>query len=390
MNTQINQPRAIVGLICLLAMGPMFFLLMPLYIGAMVDHLGMSDRQAGLLSSLELLGSCAAAVVAVIWIHRITWTLVAAGAATALLAGNVLSLSMAADVTALTALRLLTGFAAGTLVSLACAGLGDTDHPDRNFALGVVGQLALSGILFLVLPPYIARFGAAAIFSCFAVCGFLALLGAALLPASGREHTPVIRADEGALRPLWGLFGGAAFFVANTAVWAYIERVGIASELSGDFIGQVLGISVFVSLTGPLAAAWLAERCNHFWIMLAALVGELICLVFLRAGMSALAYAGVVLAYQLCWNLWLPLQMSVVARVDSTGRFAVLIPLFQTAGIATGPALAAALLAPGDYLAINMIGVVFALVSLALFVPLTLGSQPRRHDIQTAAADTPG
>jgi len=279
------------------------------------------------------------------------------------------------DPNLLIGLRIITGFAAGCLVSLACAGLGDTLRTDRNFAYGVVGQLALSGALFMVLPTMIFRFGASAIFACFAACATIALIGGLLLPSSGRRHCVEPLVEKRAWKPIWGLLGGAAFFIANTAVWAYIERIGVASELEAGFIGNVLGIAVFTSILGPLLSARAAQRFNRFWIMMIALIGELFCLMFLSVGMGAVSYAVIVLLYQLCWNLWVPLQMSVVADVDSSGRFAVLIPLFQAAGIALGPALAASFLASNGYLAVNIIGAVFATLALLLFIPVTLGQQ---------------
>jgi len=369
----VDQPRSIFGLICLLVMGPMFFLLMPLYIGALVDHLGLSNSQAGLMASLELLGTCVAAVVAMFWIRRLSWRVVALASAIVLVSGNVLSLLFVADLQLLVGLRLLTGFASGCLVSLACAGLGDTRMPDRNFAFGVVGQLAISGALFIMLPSVIVVQGVAGIFGCFALCGVVAIIGAILLPVSGVKHeaTGTLR-SPGAWKPLWALAGGAAFFVANTAVWAYIERIGVASGLAGDFIGTMLGVGVFASILGPLLAAWSGDRINRFWVMLAALIGEIACLAFLRVGMDGTTFAAIVLLYQFFWNLWIPYQMSVVAAVDTTGRFSVLIPLFQAAGIALGPALAAIYLETAGYVAVNVIGVGFAVLALLLFVPVTL------------------
>ena len=335
--------------------------------GSMLAH-----KLRAVLSTLGVLVGVAA-VVAMFWIRRLSWRVVALASAIVLVSGNVLSLLFVADLPLLVALRLLTGFASGCLVSLACAGLGDTRLPDRNFAFGVVGQLAISGTLFIVLPPVITELGVAGIFGCFALCGTVAIIGATLLPVSGvkRESTEALR-SPGAWNPLWGLAGGTTFFVATTAVWAYIERIGVASGLTGEFIGTMLGIGVFVSILGPLLAAWIGDRINRFWVMLAALIGQLACLAFLRVGMEGLTFAAFVILYQLFWNLWIPYQMSVVAAVDTTGRFSVLIPLFQAAGIALGPALAAIYLETAGYVAVNVIGVGFAVLALLLFVPVTL------------------
>jgi predicted MFS family arabinose efflux permease len=382
-SNTLDSSRSVAGFICLFVMGPMFFLLMPLYIGALVDHLGFSESQSGMLASTELLGTCVASVLAMSWIRRVSWRLVAVICSGLLVTGNVFCFLGSYDTATFVGLRLLTGFAAGCLVSLACAGLGDTSRPDRNFALGVVGQLALSGTLFFLLPSAIADKGASAIFGCFALCAFLAMFGAILLPPTGRQHAAAPLTQKMAWKPLWGLFGGAAFFIANTAVWAYIERIGVASQLDGEFIGQVLGFSVLAALLGPLIAFWIDDRVNRFWIMLVAFLGELVCLAFLEVGMSMVTYAVIVGLYQFCWNLWIPFQMSVVASVDITGRFAVLIPLFQAAGIALGPALAATFLLPGSYLPVVVIGGVFAALARVLFIPVTL-----RYPVQNSPLPT--
>jgi len=69
----VDDPRSLVGLTCLFVMAPMFFLLMPLYIGVLVDYRGFDNSQAGLVTSLELLGYAAAAIVAVFWVRRVSW-----------------------------------------------------------------------------------------------------------------------------------------------------------------------------------------------------------------------------------------------------------------------------------------------------------------------------
>ena len=356
--------------------GPMFFLLMPIYIGALVDHLGLNDSAAGRLASIELLGFCAASLLATLWIRRFSWRRTAAVSAAALILANICSMVWVDDLELLPLVRVGAGFAAGSMLSVAITALGDTRQTDRNFSLGIVFQLALSGALLFTLPPVIADYGMTAMYSCFALCACVGLAGALFLPVTGTQHEPPQLAGRTAWKPLWGLSGSAAFFLASTAVWAYVERIGVASGLEPDYIGRALGLSVVLSITGPLLAAWLGDRFNRFKVMSIALLGELVCLLFLSEGMGALAYVAVLVLYQFFWNLWVPYQMTVVALADTSGRFSVLIPLFQAAGVALGPALAAAFLTGGNYLVINIIGMAFGVLALALFAPIareTLG-----------------
>ena len=73
--------------------------------------------------------------------------------------------------------------------------------------------------------------------------------------------------------------------------------------------------------------------------------------------------------------------MSVVAAVDINGRFVVLITFFQALGIALGPLLAVQFLTGADYLPVIIIGALFAIISLILFFPITLGDRQARSDV---------
>ncbi|MGI9292601.1 MAG: MFS transporter [Pseudomonadales bacterium] len=368
----INSPYAILGMICLLVMGPMFFLIMPLYVGALADHVGLDNQQIGALTSVELAGSAVSSLLALFWIRRFSWRLTAIAAGLGLIGFNLLSMAMASDYERLLLIRPLAGFTAGSLVCIAVTALGDSEKADRNFAFGVVGQLSLPGALMIVLPYLIADAGVDAVFGVFAVAALISIVGALMIPESGivpaqdRDHTGV------SWTPLWPLLGGTAFFIANTAVWAFADRIGVSSGLSSTYVGAVIGGSTVAAVLGAFAASWLSDRYNRFWPMLFAMMGEILCLALLANGINAATYMIAILFYSICWNLWLPFQMGVVASVDTTGRFAVLIPFFQSLGIAAGPALAAQFLTGDSYLPVPVIGVVFAVVSLVLFIPVTL------------------
>ena len=371
-SPELNSRATIAALICLFVMGPMFFLLMPLYVGALVDHLGLSTQQVGTLTSLELLGSCLASLSALFWIRKIDWRRFASTSALALLALNLVSTAVSDNFEILILVRFAAGFGSGSLLAIAVAALGDTAKLDRNFALAVAGQLGLSGALFFVLPQSIAEQGVNAVFAIFAGCAFFAIFASFFVPAKGRDHTTTRLSGAGNWRPLWGLAGCASFYVAQTAFWAFVERMGVDAEFSAEFIGVALGLSTLLSIGAALGVGWLALIISRFRIMVIAALGQLVCLALLVDGFSAATYLVAVFLFQICWNSWLPIQMANVAAVDTSGRFTVLLGLFQAIGGVTGPILVSRFLTGHSFLPVNIVAAVFVVLTVCLFAPIAI------------------
>jgi len=371
-SVDINSARSILAAIGIMAIAPMFFLIMPLYVGALADDLGLENRQIGVLTSTELVGTSLASLLGLFWIRRFAWRRAIVASVALLLVGNVASILIGAALAPLLGLRFATGFASGSLMCVAVANLGDTDRADRNFALGIVGQLCVSGSFLFALPPLVERWGVAAVFALFSALPVLMLSGLRHLPTRGKAPPPADLPVGSTLVPLWGLFGSACFFVAATSVWAFVERIGVNAGFSSGFIGTALGFSTIVSIAGAFAASWLAGRVGRIWPMVIAALGQIACLPLLVEGVSPAVYVVAVLLYSVFWNLWVPFQMGVIAEADTSGRFVVLITFFQAAGVAIGPVLATRFLSGDNYLAVNWMGGIFAVLSLLLFVPITL------------------
>ncbi len=354
-----------------MVLAPMFFLVMPLYVGALAVDFEFTDARIGSLLSTELGAAAIASLLALFWIRICNWRLVSVALLVVLLLGNLISIQVGDYFTGLVGSRAISGFAAGSLMAIALAALGDSRLQTRNFGFGVAAQLTVSGCLLIVLPGFVARWGATSIFGLFALAALLGMLMARWLPAAGDSADREKISDRRSWLPLWGLAGSASIFIAQAAVWAFIERMAASAGFTADFIGMALGISVIAGLGGALLAGWLGSRRGWLIPMTAAMVGEVLCLTFLLGEFSAVAYFVVVVAYSICWNFWLPLQMAVIAETDVSGRFIALITLAQASGIAIGPALAGSFLTTDNYDPAVWTGIVFAVVAMALFLPVT-------------------
>ena len=370
----IDSPKAIIGAIGVMAMVPMFFLVMPMYVGALSDDYGFSNAQIGYLISIELGSAALASLTALFWLRQVNWRAALFVFLILLAAVNVLSILVEGAYEKLLLIRAIAGFSAGAMMAIALAALGDTQNQDRNFAFGVMGQLGLSGCLLLVLPYFIGGWGAASVFTVFLIACVIAAPLVRWIPKMGKAPAVTRITERRSLLPLWGLAGSAAIFVGQAAVWAFIERMGSAAGLSPGTIGLALGGSVFAGMAGALAASWVAGRKGRRMPMALAMIGEVVCLLFLFGSYTTVVYFAVVIIYSVCWNFWLPYQMSVIADTDVSGRFVALITLSQAVGIAVGPALVGPLITQNNFDPVIWTGIGFAMLAMVMFLPVTTGN----------------
>ena len=141
-DPDLNSPKAIIGAIGVMVMVPMFFLVMPMYVGALSEDYGFTNAQIGYLISFELGSAALASLTALVWLRRVNWRTVLLVFLVVLAAMNMLSIRVGGDYDELLLIRAIAGFSAGAMMAIALAALGDTKDQDRNFAFGVTGQLA--------------------------------------------------------------------------------------------------------------------------------------------------------------------------------------------------------------------------------------------------------
>ena len=366
-----NSAKSIAGAIAVMVLVPMFFLVLPMYVGALADDFGFTSAQIGYLVSIELGGAALASLSALFWLRRTDWRKATLILLIVLAAANWMCIGAGGDYEALYRVRAIAGLAAGALMAIALAALGDTRDQDRNFAFGVAGQLGISGCLLLVLPYFVVRWGVDSVFAIFLLACLIAIPLARWIPSTGKAPVTVRMTERKSLLPLWGLAGSAAIFVGQAAVWAFIERMGSTAGLSPSTIGAALGSSVFAGLAGALTASWLSDRKGRRLPMALAMAGEIVCLLFLFDGFTTAIYFAVVIVYSVCWNFWLPYQMAVIADTDISGKFVALITLSQAVGIAVGPALVGPLISQDNFNPVVWTGIGFAVLAMAMFLPVT-------------------
>jgi predicted MFS family arabinose efflux permease len=374
MRSRLDTPQAIASMIVLVVVGAMFFLLMPMYIGALADFAHFGNEQIGNLTFFELIGVASASLTSLFWIRRADWRYGVVIACIGLMAANGLSL-LNHEFNWLAAMRVLAGLSEGALLCIAYAALGDTKEVDRNFGYAVIAQILAPAVFFVLLPGWFEQYGLNAIFYVQIGCAALALITVISLPANGIQRDAEVSILAVGRFPIIGLLGSVLFFIGVTAVWGFVERIGTAEGFSSQVIANVLAVSLFASVFGAVIASTLGVRYTRHWPMVVALVIQLIALTILVDGMSLIGYAVAIIVYSVGWNLWMPYQLSAISQVDNSGRIMGVVPLAQAFGVSLGPLIAGQLLSGESYIAINWMGAIFGVLSLLLFIPVCIAGQ---------------
>lgn len=367
-----NRISAFTAMIGIGVIGASMPFLMPIFVGAMIDHLGFSARDAGLIAAVELTSMGAATLTMTVLVNRWNRQAIVLGGLAIFLIGN-LAASAADAFLPLAIARTLSGLGSGILLSTMKATVAATRNPVRIFGIYSIVLLVVASVAFPTMPLVLARWGTT---GAYLVAATLVLPGLVLLRwFPPRGLAPAAR--EGGERPvIWpvllALSAMLVYFVAQGSVWAYLERMGVASGLDVAVVGKILGGAALAGMAGAALVSWLNVRIGRAKPVFFGVLCSVASLLLLVQGMGAEAYAVAAMTLNLTFFFSGPYLLGAMAALDTQGRVVVMGLVMQSIGGAAGPALAGLIIIGDNYLSVGWLGIVCYVLSLALFLPVML------------------
>lgn len=358
--------------------GPEVFIVQPAVVQGFVQYLGFDAASAGYAASVEVWGLAFSTILLSFLAHRLNWRSAVAWSAILMAAGNAGSALVAGvtDHNVFLLLRLLVGVGAGGLVSLSFAAVGLTSNPDRNFALLIMWVLIYGAAGLWAVPTIFAIGGMKLLLYLFAAFPLTVLPFVRHLPEGGESGTaPAADAVElsGGMK-LLALLAMLFYFVAQGVVWAYLFLIGSADGLSDQQVANALTVSQFAGVLGAWFAGTGGSRIGRMRALTLGILGGSLCLLLLVGQTTLLTFGAVVCVYNFFWNMTHPTLLSAMAGFDRRGRVVLGATAMQMVGLATGPALAAAVIPEGGYAHVIWVGVGLFVVSwISICLPV------RRH-----------
>jgi len=351
-------------------------------IGSLIDYVGYTNEQAGRLASIELLGMAVVSFSSYWWINRLNIRTTALRSLIVMSIANVICMFVI-EYWLFASLRFVSGVAEATVLILSLSVFGSLSNKERAVAIMVSAQvlyqvIALKGLSGF--PPEQTYFAILAILAFFPVI-IIPLVWNWLPEYSIKDgkKTNAISGRYGlanAWVPLIGLFATMLYFTNIGAIWGFIQRIGLSEGLTAEYVGDVLALSLVISIGGALLAAWIGDRFKNITPIILATITQAIAILILMGDASSLTFAIAVILYNVGWNFILPYQLSAIANIDLAGRFVVIIVGFQAVGDAMGAWGAGLMGDKGGFSVVYPLVLFLLIVSGLLFVPVCRQYRP--------------
>jgi len=350
---------------------------LPLWVGTLVQHVGLDFEHAGMTVTLFLLGVVIASLVC---FDRLPQRPLAVGGYL-LSAAAFYAIAQSTDGPALLGLHALAGVGAGCGLSMVHGAMGRSANPHRMFALAGTALGVIGSSFFVIVPQVMARVGAHSLFLVIAGMMACASLVSLAFPAVKRV-APVVTAaamPTGRIpRPAWLMVAGIVCLTLNQAIiFSFFERIGASRGFAASQVNGVFAAIGLVNLFPAVLAAMLQHRLPAIGVaMSAAAIQAVLALTisgseaFLPFALAASLYAAVIIfAHTFLFGL--------IARLDPTGRTTALTPAMLMVGSAIGPALAGLIAQRLGFAGLGYTVAIVAVASIACFK--LLGAQLKRN-----------
>jgi predicted MFS family arabinose efflux permease len=365
-------------LLAFLATAGLFYVnIMPALVDGLIESLGFSNRDAGLVGAANMYGAATGALTAVFLVKHINWRTVAVALLFGLIAIDLTSMILT-SANALIGTRFVHGCVGGMLVGIGFAVISRTTEVERTFGYLLTIQFGLGGLGLMFLPSLVPEFGTRALFMSLIAFSTVTLM---MLPFLS-DYPPKEQKVEGTTRTgsikLIALALLATFFfqAANMSIFAYVIGIGRNAMLEMDFISNVLGVAAWIAIVGSVLVILLSTRFGRTVPVGIAIVLTAFSLWLLHfsdikpGGWETSIYWWSNVLWGITWAFVISYLLGMCSEFDTTGQMAAMGGFASKMGLASGPAIAALMVGDNNYsLLINMSVVALILCLVVMITP---------------------
>ena len=360
-------------LAALLSAGFLAPYLLPTLVGRIGSDFALTPTQAGAMGSALLLASALSGISLAGRVSSIGTVRLARAGLLLLIGGFALAAAASAGELPLLLLGcVLGGAGSGTATAVAASGISAERDPHRITVLGLLASSTIAAALYLTLP-HIGG-GHRLPFACISAWGAIALaVSSRLGTGSTVRRTPTRRtAALAALRgraPGFTLAGCLLLWsMAQNALWGVSGRIGVQrAGLSESAVGLVFALALGAGLLGTAAAGTLGNRVGRSLPIGLGTAAIACCVALSSSAHGPVAFAVGEIAWNGVYPFVLSYLLSLAARLDRGGRWAVLVGSASSLGVAGGP-LAGTLISV--HAGFTAMGLVLAAVLLLVALPM--------------------
>jgi predicted MFS family arabinose efflux permease len=342
----------VVGAIAAQVIGGLVPQMSPFVIAGLIDGLSLSERDAGFLSSVELIMLALTAITIAPVLPRFSCRRLGLLAVTLTLAAQGASV-FSASWASFALLRGLAGVGEGALYAVSlCVVACRSSNPDKVYGyfqvVWAVGSVALFAVGGELTAAYAQR-------------GVLALMVGVtlalapllfLVPDARTKRDEAAPADVAPGSPLLGLMTLAAivlYLTVSAAVYMFSAPLGERAGLDTRAVGYALTVSSLVGLAGAGAATAIHVRWGRTIPISGFCIGFALVVLVLCVSRDPTAYVVALVLSAVIYYFSLPYLFGLAAALDRSGRWAAAAGSAYLLGFAAGPLVAGSVIAAADY-----------------------------------------
>lgn len=338
---------------------------LPLLVSSLIIGLSLSEQNAGLIVSLELITAALVSFCIAPKVHDWPRRLLAVTGALIAITGHALS-ALATDLQLVIALRVLAGIGAGVMLATGNASVASSNNPDRMYSLVILITGAAHLVVLTSMPVFIAKWSHSGAFAYQAMFILLMLPLMFFLPKRGKipEHLATETGEDRfpLLKAIAVILMVGLFFTRETALYGFSQEIGMRTGLSFQEVGNVLGAAGLLALVGAAVAAVLGTRFGRLIPVLIGLLANTIMPFMISQTDSSAVFTFCQIAYHMALFFTVPYLFGMIAELDPKGRLLAVGGGALTMGGSIGPAVAGVLITWGGYRALGA----FILISMTL------------------------
>lgn len=337
--------KGFILLFCSLVAGVFFgelgSMMMPFQIGALIDGLGLGETAAGMLGSAEIvtIGCCMLAVAsgAVRMAPRKMAIYGVVIAATGQL------LTALTDILALLfILRVGVGLGSALCLSAAIITISSFKNPESTTGFVYAYVILLLALIMYSLPWLLPYGHHRALFSLFALLTIPGTLLLLKLPAGQIHQQQIFKVKGGnnIYRLIALFFAGEFLLLAGVGtVWAFIERIGLATGITPHDVGLYMSLGMLVSMLGSFTAGFVGIRFGRFLPLVGGAVLTAAGSGLVPGSTDAVSYLVMMFIFLFMLSFVLPYVIGTAAMIDRSGRLATAALAVQVFSYGTGGAI---------------------------------------------------
>ena len=352
-------------------------MLTPLWVGAIIDDYQFTEKIAGRIASIEFITVGIVSLLIAPRIHQFDVRSLSILGIACLLIGNGGAV-LVTDITQLTICRTIAGIGKGFMVAGIFSLFARTANPTRSFAVLNGSYAAFSAGFYLIVPFFIERNGASGAFMIMFIITVLGSLLAWWVP-TGRTATTVTRSSSGtgsiALAGMLVLSALVIMWAGNSAIWTFIERIGVRAGLDITRIGAVLSFSALLTILGPTLAHILHTRYGFRKPIIIALCLKIIVVTVLCNVVNTNVFVFTTPFLNLLALFIIPYLMGLMSVTDPKGRLAAAAAAAMTAGNSLGSYIGGVTVTEAGYGVLSIISISLFLLVMVL-IHLTIKQAP--------------